>query len=169
MRIIEDDLSSPEMHALLERHARGMLENSPPDACHFLDLSGLQVSEVTVWSIWDDGSLAGCGAMREIDAGHGEVKSMWTADEHLGKGVGRKMLTHIVEAARARGYRRLSLETGTGPAFAAAVHLYESAGFRPCGPFDGYTDSDFSRYFTLELVGLSDAGKPSTDQPEGTS
>lgn len=155
MEIIEDDLTGPAMRALLERHARGMLENSPPDACHFLDLSGLQVPEVTVWSIWDDGSLAGCGALREIDGRHGEVKSMRTADDHLGKGVGRKMLEHIVAVARSRGYLRLSLETGNGPSFEAAVHLYRSSGFEPCGPFDQYTESEFSRYLTLDLVDAS--------------
>lgn len=152
MRIVVDDLTGADIQALLERHAQGMVENSPEDACHYLDLAGLKVPEVTVWTIWDGESLAGCGAMREIDATHGEVKSMRTHDDHLGKGVGRKVLSHIIETARGRGYKRLSLETGSTPAFAAAIRLYETSGFTTCGPFDGYPDSEFSRFFTLELT-----------------
>lgn len=148
MRIVEDDLTGIEMQALLEHHAQGMAANSPAGACHYLDLSGLQAPEVTVWSIWDTGSLAGCGALREIDSTHGEIKSMRTADEHLGKGVGRQMLDHIVAIAQERGYDRLSLETGGSPAFAAALHLYESSGFERCGPFDTYEETDFSVYMT---------------------
>jgi len=152
MRIIVDDLTGCDVQALLARHAQGMLENSPEGACHFLDLSGLQSPDVTVWSIWEGPSLAGCGALREIDPHHGEVKSMRTHDDHLGKGVGRTLLTHIIDTARTRGYKRVSLETGSTPAFAAAIRLYETSGFVSCGPFAVYPDSDFSRFFTLELA-----------------
>lgn len=151
MQIIEDDLSGPEILALLEFHARHMEANSPLGACHYLDASGLREPDITVWSLWDGDALAGCGALREIDPTHGEIKSMRTADEHLGKGVGRTMLDHIVSTAVGRGYRRLSLETGSTPAFAAAIHLYETAGFSTCEPFAGYPDNEFSRFFTLEL------------------
>ncbi len=151
MRIIEDDLNGTEIQELLRLHAEGMLANSPKDACHFLDLTGLSVPSVIVWSIWDAENLAGCGALREIDATHGEVKSMRTAIDHLGRGVGRHLLSHIVANARQRGYQRLSLETGTGDSFAAAVHLYESVGFERCGPFDDYEENDFSQFFTLNL------------------
>lgn len=139
------------MRELLRLHAEGMLANSPKDACPFLDLSGLQRPDVTVWSLWSGSDLAGCGALREIQPDHGEVKSMRTAPSHLGCGVGRVLLAHIVGVAHQRAYRRLSLETGTGDAFAAAIHLYESAGFRRCGPFGGYADNQFSQFFTLEL------------------
>lgn len=149
--IREDDLSGHEIQDLLQLHAEGMLANSPADACHFLDLGGLRHPLVTVWSIWDDSNLAGCGALREIDADHGEVKSMRTAPQHLGRGVGRRMLSHIVDVARARRYSRLSLETGSSESFAAAVHLYESFGFERCGPFADYADNEFSRFFTLAL------------------
>jgi putative acetyltransferase len=150
-RIVEDDLSGADIQALLLLHAEGMLASSPRDACHFLDLDGLKHPSVTFWSIWDAGSLAGCGAMRQIDDAHGEVKSMRTAPEHLGRGVGRRMLEHIVSTARARSYQRLSLETGTGDSFAAAVRLYESSGFVRCGAFGDYQDNDFSQFFTLQL------------------
>lgn len=151
MRIVEDDLTGTEIQALLERHAQGMAENSPLGACHYLDLSGLQADEVTVWSIWDGDSLAGCGALREIDPQHGEIKSMRTRDDHLGKGVGRQMLNHVVAVANERRYGRLSLETGSTEAFAAALHLYESSGFERCGPFDTYEETDFSVFMTKTL------------------
>jgi putative acetyltransferase len=150
-RIIVDDLEGAEIQHLLRLHAAGMLVNSPKDACHFLDLTGLQRPDVTVWSLWDGGDLAGCGALREIEPDHGEVKSMRTAPDHLGRGVGRALLAHIVSTAEQRSYRRLSLETGTGDAFAAAIHLYESVGFRRGGPFADYVDNEFSQFFTLDL------------------
>lgn len=151
MQILEDDLSGEEIQALLRAHAEGMMANSPLGACHYLDLTGLQVPEITVWSLWDGDQLAGCGALREIDSTHGEVKSMRTAEEHLGKGVGRRILEHIINTSRVRGYERLSLETGSTDAFAAAIHLYESSGFVSAGPFAGYEPNEFSRFFTLEL------------------
>lgn len=152
MRIIEDDLTGEAIQELLRIHAEGMLISSPEGACHFFDLAGLQAPEVTVWSIWDGDALAGCGAIREIDSGHGEVKSMRTAEAHLGKGVGRQMLQHIIDTGRSRGYERISLETGSTPQFDAAIHLYERFGFEPCDPFDTYEPNDFSRFFTLTLA-----------------
>ncbi|MCB0991999.1 MAG: GNAT family N-acetyltransferase [Acidimicrobiales bacterium] len=146
-----DDLSGEPIRDLLRCHAEGMLEASPPGACHFFDIDRLKDPSVTVWSVWDGNELAGCGALHEIEATHGELKSMRTHDLHLGKGVGRAVLAHIVAEARRRGYRRLSLETGRGEPFAAAIHLYDSFGFSDCGPFGDYTESDFSLYLTLEL------------------
>lgn len=150
-QIRQDDLSSPQIEALLQMHAAEMLENSPVGACHFLPIHGLRDPAVTVWSAWDGKGLAGCGALKALDRHHGEVKSMRTASDYLGRGVGRAVLDHIVRAARARGYERLSLETGTGEPFAAAVHLYEGFGFVACGPFSDYVDNGFSRFFTLRL------------------
>lgn len=151
MRIIEDDLSHSHVQALLEQHARGMEAHSPPGACHYFDLAALRASDVTVWSIWAESALAGVGALREIDATHGEIKSMRTADDYLSKGVGRRLLNHIIDQASLRDYRRLSLETGATEAFQPALRLYRSAGFCECGPFDNYEASEFSLYFTLEL------------------
>lgn len=151
-RIIEDDLSGAAIQALLLFHTEGMLANSPKDACHFFDLEALRAPEVTMWSIWDGPDLAGCGALYELDRHHGEVKSMRTAPGHLGKGVGRRLLDHIVAVARERGYDRLSLETGRGEGFAAAIKLYETAGFVPCGPYGDYVDNEFSLFFTLDLA-----------------
>ena len=153
LRIIEDDLTGADIQALLERHAQGMADASPPGTCHFFDLDALRAPSVTVWSIWDGDDLAGCGALHQLDPTHGELKSMRTHDDHLGKGVGRQMLDHLMVVSRERGYTRLSLETGNTPPFTAALRMYESAGFVECGPFGDYeaTDTSFNVYFTLEL------------------
>ena len=151
MHIIEDDLTGPEIRALLETHFAGMLANSPEGSCHFLDFAGLNAPDVTFWSIWDGASLAGCGALKELDAEHGEIKSMRTHEDHLRKGVGAMMLTHIISEARERGYRRLSLETGSTEAFIPALALYEAHGFQFCPPFGDYVEDPFSRFMTLAI------------------
>lgn len=151
MRIIEDDLSGPEIRALLEEHFAGMLANSPEESCHFLDFEGLKGPGVTFWSVWNDAELMGCGALKEIDAQHGEVKSMRTHADQLRKGAAAAMLEHIIATAKARGYHRLSLETGSGSAFDAAHALYLRYGFVYCGPFANYEEDPFSRFMTLAL------------------
>ena len=151
MRIVRDDLTGPEIRALLETHFAGMLASSPPGSCHFLDFDGLNAPDVTFWSIWDGDSLAGCGALKELAAEHGEIKSMRTHADHLRKGVAARMLEHIIATAKQRGYRRLSLETGSTPDFDAAHALYLRYGFEYCPPFGGYVEDPFSRYMTLAL------------------
>lgn len=116
-----------------------------------LDLSGLKHADVTFWTMWDGEDLLGMGGLKQLDAEHGEIKSMRTAPTAMRRGVARKMLDHIVREARARGYRRLSLETGSNAPFAPAWALYERAGFLPCAPFGNYSDIRFSRYFSIEL------------------
>ena len=151
MKIAIDDLSRPAIHALLEEHLADMRRISPPESVHALDLDKLRRPEITFWSAWDGATLVGCGALKEIDATHGEVKSMRTPQRLRRRGAGRALLTTIVDTARARGYRRLSLETGSQPAFDAAHRLYRSFGFSRCGPFGDYTDDPNSVYMTLEL------------------
>lgn len=152
MDIREGGLDEPQVIELLRVHAAGMLANSPAESCHFLDLSGLKVAEVTFWSAWDGDTLLGIGALKELDARHGEIKSMRTVEAHLGKGVGAALLGHILATARARGYERLSLETGSTPAFASALRLYSRHGFEPCGAFGDYPAGDpFSRFMTIAL------------------
>lgn len=151
MRIMEDDLTGPDIRALLETHFAGMLANSPEGSCHFLDFDGLNAPDVTFWSIWDRDSLAGCGALKELSAEHGEIKSMRTHADHLRKGVGAVMLTHIISEARERGYQRLSLETGSTEAFIPALALYEAHGFQFCPPFGDYVEDPFSRFMTLAI------------------
>jgi putative acetyltransferase len=151
MHIIEDDLTGPEIRRLLETHFAGMLANSPEGSCHFLDFDGLNGPDVTFWSIWDSAELAGCGALKELSSEHGEIKSMRTHEAHLRKGVAARMLEHIITNARARGYTRLSLETGSGEAFDAAHGLYLRYGFEYCAPFGDYVEDPFSRFMTLTL------------------
>ena len=151
MRIALDDLSRPEVHALLEEHLRHMRELSPAESVHALDLEGLRKPEITFWCAWDGGDLLGCGALKELSPVHGEVKSMRTARAHLRKGVARAMLAHIIREARVRSYRRLSLETGAMAAFAPAQRLYESFGFAYCPPFEGYGEDPNSVFMTRLL------------------
>nr|WP_245201570.1 GNAT family N-acetyltransferase [Sphingomonas trueperi] len=132
-------------------HAAGMLANSPAESCHFLDLSGLQAADVTFWSAWAGADLLGMGALKQLDATHGEVKSMRTVPAQLGKGIGAAVLEHILAVARARGLTRLSLETGTAPAFEPAIRLYTRYGFAPCPPFGRYAEDPHSRFLTLAL------------------
>ena len=151
MRIVRDDLKHPEVEALVALHLRAAFENSPPGAVFALDLSGLRDPSVTLWTAWEGDTLLGMGALKALDANHGELKSMRTAPGQLRRGVARTMLAHLIDEARVRGYRRLSLETGSNAPFAAARALYAGAEFVECGPFGGYVDGEFSRYFTLEL------------------
>jgi putative acetyltransferase len=125
-----------------------MYNISPPESVHALDLDGLRKPEITFWTVWSGIELLGCGALKELDAHHGEIKSMRTAGAHRRKGVARAVLIHIISEARNRGYTRLSLETGSQPAFEPARRLYESFGFRECGPFDGYTEDPNSVFMT---------------------
>jgi putative acetyltransferase len=136
-----DDLDSPDVQALLELHFASMRSISPPDACHVL----------TLWSLREDGRLLGIGALKQLAHDHGEVKSMRTTPDALGRGVGSAMLAYIVAEARSRGYTRLSLETGSTDAFAAALSLYRREGFVPCGPFGGYQATPFTRFLTRTL------------------
>jgi putative acetyltransferase len=151
MQIKTDDLNGPEIAALLAEHLAGMRSLSPPESVHALPLEGLRRPEVTFWSVWENGELLGCGALKELDPRHGEIKSMRTASGHRRKGVARAMLEHILGEARRRGYRRLSLETGAQPGFEPARQLYASAGFIACGPFAQYTNDPNSVFMTKEL------------------
>ena len=151
MEIRVDDLRGPEIARLLEEHLRNMHELSPPESVHALDLEALRKPEITFWSVYRDSELLGCGALKELDAGHGEIKSMRTATPHLRQGVAASLMRHILEEARRRSYRRLSLETGSMAAFAPARALYAGFGFQPCGPFAGYLDDPNSFFMTREL------------------
>lgn len=151
MNIIVDDLSGPEVAALLEEHLRGMAEDTPPESVHALDLDGLKRPEITFWSAWDGPDLMGCGALKDLGGGHGELKSMRTAEGHLRKGVAAGLLAHIVTEARRRGFKRLSLETGSPDSFIPARKLYEKFGFEYCGPFADYEEDPYSVYMTMTL------------------
>jgi putative acetyltransferase len=152
MQILPGDFDDPQVLALLRAHVGAMRETSPPGTSYALDLSGLRAPDISFYTIWDDATLIGMGALKEIDAGSGEIKSMRTHSDHLRKGVATKLLDYILTAARTRGYRRVSLETGDGPAFEPALTLYRRYGFIEGECFGDYTPSDFNRFFHLELA-----------------
>jgi putative acetyltransferase len=158
-QVRKDDLSSAEVQALIAEHLAGMHSHSPPGHVHALAIEGLRALDVTFWSAWIDGQLCGCGALKDLGPGVGEVKSMRTRQAFLRQGVAQSVLDEIVRTAHARGYTHLYLETGTGPAFAAAHSLYRRNGFVECGPFGDYSDTAFSMYMVKAL--------PSRQSPTG--
>lgn len=149
--IREDDLSGEATRALIAFHLSGMHANTPAGHVFALDLSGLRIPEVTVWSVWEQQALLGIGALKMLGDGSGEIKSMRTHPDHLRRGVAAALLTHIVEEARRRGLIRLSLETGTGPAFEPALALYRSRGFANGERFSDYEQSAFNQFLHLPL------------------
>ena len=151
MQIEIDDLTRPEIHALLNEHLQSMYALSPPESVHALDLDKLRQPDITFWSVWDGAVLLGCGALKALDAKHGEVKSMRTPNAQRGRGAGRAVLAHIIAVARSRGYERLSLETGTVAAFEPALRLYASFGFEHCEPFGDYVEDPHSVFMSLRL------------------
>lgn len=152
MQVREGGLDEPQVVELLRLHMQGMLANSPKDSCHFLDLSALRGDDVRFWSVWDGDTLLGIGALKQLDAEHGEIKSMRTAPDQLRSGVGAALVGQILTTARERGYKRLSLETGSGPVFEPAHALYRKFGFTECGAFADYSSDDpFSRFMTRVL------------------
>jgi len=152
MIILPDDLNGPQIRDLLDEHLRDMYSQSPPESVHALDLDRLRQPDISFWSAWHEtGRLMGCGALKALDETHAEIKSMRTAHAFRRCGVGRAMLAHLVAQATGRGFRRLSLETGTQPGFAAARGLYESFGFETCGPFADYVEDPNSVFMTLRL------------------
>ena len=151
MNIRLDDLTGAEIIALLTEHLNDMAQVSPPESRHALDLEGLRKPDITFWTIWDGSALAGCGALKKLDDGHAEIKSMRTSRAYLRRGVASTMLRHILADAKHRGYRRLSLETGSMTFFEPARKLYSSFGFEYCAPFGSYVDDPHSVFMTLEI------------------
>ena len=151
MQIKIDNLDGPEIGALLDEHLRQLRSVSPPESTHALDLEELRQPGITFWCVWDGEKLAGCGALKELDAGHGEIKSMRTAPVYLRRGIAAMLLQHIIAEARRRDYRRLSLETGSMAYFEPARRLYANAGFKLCPPFANYIEDPNSVFMTMEL------------------
>lgn len=151
MDIRLDDLSGEQVRVLLAAHLDGMRKNSPLDSVYALDLTGLQASDVSVWTAWEDGNLCGVGALKQLSPQSGEIKSMRTDHAYLRTGVGLSILNHIIAEAQQRGYRRLSLETGSGEEFEAALSLYRKRGFKNGEPFGDYVPSGFNQFLHLDL------------------
>ena len=151
MNIIIDDLKGSEIYELLQEHLQSMTLHSPPESIHALDIEALRKPEITFWTVWESGELLGCGALKELDSQHAEIKSMRTSSSHLRKGVAKNLLNHILEEAKRRGYSRLSLETGSTGAFEPASKLYAGFGFTYCEPFADYVEDPYSVFMTREL------------------
>jgi putative acetyltransferase len=151
MEIKIDDLTGADIAELLREHLANMAENSPPESVHALPIEELRKPDITFWSAWDGSQLLGCGALKELDPQHGEIKSMRTASAHRRKGVAARLLQHILDEARRRKYKWVSLETGSMEAFTPAHRLYTKFGFKECGPFAGYVEDPNSIFMTQEL------------------
>ncbi len=146
------DLNDPAVQALLQEHLASMAEHSPAESIHALPIAELAASDISFWCGWRGSDLAGCGALKELSPFHGEIKSMRTATSCLRQGVAEQLLQHILSEAVRRGYRRLSLETGSADAFLPAQRLYQKCGFDYCGPFGGYRTDPFSVFMTKRLL-----------------
>ncbi|MCW3846255.1 GNAT family N-acetyltransferase [Sphingomonas sp. LB-2] len=151
MEIREGGLDEPAVRDLLRMHLEEVRAKPTPGGAHVLDAIGLRQKDVTFWSAWRDGELLGCSAIRELDPAHGEIKSMRTAPDQLRRGAGVALMTHMLSIARARGYRRLSLETGATPEFDAAQALYRQLGFTYCGAFGDYREDPLSRFMSRPI------------------
>ncbi len=136
-----DDPRAEDVRELLERHLAFAHLHTPPEDIHALDVDGLVDPAVTFFSFRLEGELLGVGALKQLDGRHAELKSMHTVQAARGRGIGRAMVDHLLGVARDRGFRRVSLETGSMPGFAPARSIYASAGFEPCGPFGDYSPS----------------------------
>jgi putative acetyltransferase len=145
------ELRHKEIISLLQEHHEDMLLHSPPESVHALDISALEAPNITFWSLWLDNTLAGVGALKEIDTTHGEIKSMRTSTDYLRKGIAGKLLDHIINQANMRSYKKLSLETGTMDAFVPAQKLYQRFGFEVCEPFGDYKEDPYSMFMTKTL------------------
>ena len=148
MRVEIDDLTRPQVLALLNEHLTNMYELSPPEQVFALDVAKLRAPDITFWTVWDEQTLLGCGALKELTPTHGEVKSMRTPKAIRRRGAGRAVLQQVLAEARSRGYERLSLETGSQDAFQPAQDLYASVGFVRCGPFGDYVETPFTLFYT---------------------
>ncbi|TDE16049.1 GNAT family N-acetyltransferase [Jiangella asiatica] len=152
MKITIDDLSGPEIAGFLDEHVRQMLSITPPESKHALDLDGLRRPEVTFWSVTDGGRIVGCGAIKRLDAGHAELKSMRTAPARQRGGIASSLLEHIIGEATRMGFTRMSLETGADEFFLPARRLYRKFGFAYCEPFADYRPDPLSVFMTRTLT-----------------
>lgn len=152
MELREGGLADARVDALIRHHLAEARATTPQDNAHALGPEALLHADISFWAAWDDETLLGFGALRQLSPDHGEIKSMRTAPDHLRRGVARAILDHLVALARTRGYTRVSLETGTAPLFDAANRMYESAGFTDGPPFGGYPESPHNRFMTRSLA-----------------
>ncbi len=143
-----DDLQGKGVIELLQEHHQDMLNHSPPESVHALDVVSLLASDVTFWSAWVEGELAGCGALKHLSSVHGEIKSMRTSQAFRRQGVAARLLEFILNEAKRRDYKQMSLETGSMDFFLPARNMYEKFGFQYCKPFADYVEDKHSVFMT---------------------
>ena len=148
---LEGNFDNPKVHELLSKHFVELRAASPEGSAHVLDIPGLKVSSIKFWSLWQDENLIGCGALKFLDVGHGEFKSIRIHDNFRGKGYGSKIVNHLINEAKNLKIKRLSIETGSGDFFAPARKLFNNCGFKPCPPFAHYKEDINSLYLTKLL------------------
>lgn len=151
MKIKIDDLKGKAVARLLQEHHQDMLNHSPPESVHALDIEKLRSPDIIFWTGWIDGELAGCAALKQLNTEHSEIKSMRTSTTHLRQGVANKLLQHLITEAKNKGYKKISLETGSMVAFSPAKELYKKFGFRECEPFADYQEDPYSVFMTMVL------------------
>ena len=152
MELREGGLDDPRVIALIAHHLAEARGSTPQDNAHAMGVDGLRRSDISFWTAWEGDTLLGFGALRHLSTEHGEIKSMRTAPDQLRRGVARAILAHLLSIAHARGYVRVSLETGTAPMFDAANRMYEAAGFVDGPVFGGYPKSAHNRFMTMPLA-----------------
>ena len=151
MKVIENNFDNAEVNHLLTKHFIELRSVSPDDSCHVLDIKGLKDSSIKFWSFWDNNQLIGCAALKFLENEHGEFKSIRVEDNSRGKGVGEKIISHLIEVAKNEGIKKLSIETGAGDFFKSARKLFKKFGFKTCRPFADYKEDPNSCYFDLEI------------------
>ena len=151
MKSLENNFDHPEVNNLLTKHFIELRSVSPEGSAHVLDIPGLKTPSIKFWSLWDNNQLIGCGALKFLDKTHGEFKSIRVADKHRKKGMGEKIISHLITEAKKIGIKRLSIETGAGEFFSPARKLFKKFGFKACKPFAHYKEDPNSCYFDLEI------------------
>ena len=154
LKSIEDNFEHPEVNQLLKKHFIELKAASPEGSAHVLDISGLKVSSIKFWSLWQKNQLMGCGALKFLDNNHGEFKSIRVHDNFRKKGNGIKVINHLIEEAKKLKIKRISIETGAGEFFIPARKLFNNCGFKPCPPFAHYNEDANSLYLTKLLVNI---------------
>ena len=151
MKTIEGNFNNKEVDELLKKHFIELRSVSPADSCHVLDIDGLKVSSIKFWSLWDNDKLIGCGALKFLEEGHGELKSIRVAESFRNKGYGIKVIKHLILEAKKLNIKKISLETGAGNFFLPARKLFEKCGFKNCKPFDNYKENPDSCYMSIQI------------------
>ena len=151
MKSLENNFDHPEVNSLLTKHFIELRSVSPEGSTHVLDIPGLKISSIKFWSLWDNDQLIGCGALKFLSDTHGEFKSIRVADKHRKKGMGEKIISHLITEAKKIGIKKLSIETGAGVFFLPARKLFKKFGFKNCKPFAHYQEDPNSCYFDLDI------------------